>query len=178
MDPYIAEIRMFGGSWAPENWGFCEGQIFQIQQNSVLYALLGTTYGGDGRQTFALPNMKGRAAMHTGRGTGLTNRPQGFLFGYPSVNLNVNNLPVHNHDLYATSADGDVTAPAGKMLAQGKMEIKGRVRPLNFYHAPNQQTEMSQAIGNAGGMQDHENRQPLLGINFILSLAGIYPERN
>ncbi|MCP4114865.1 MAG: phage tail protein [Desulfobacteraceae bacterium] len=179
MDPFIAEIRIFAGSWAPRNWVFCDGQIFQIAQNPVLYTLLGTNYGGDGRSTFGIPDMRGRAPMHTGRGIGLTDRPQGFQAGYPTVPLTVNQLPAHTHDLYATSADGDDTTPSSqKMLAKAKLSKRGRIKPLDIYNTPNQTTQMSsQAIGNAGGTMAHENRQPFLGINFILSLAGIFPER-
>lgn len=182
MDPFISEIRMFAGYWSPRNWAFCDGQICQIAQQSTLFALIGATYGGDGRSTFALPDMRGRAPMHTGRGIGLTNRPQGIRVGYPTVSLTADQLPAHTHDLYATSADGDDTTPgAGKMLANAQKEVRNKLRPLSLYKTPNPTTLTRmdyQAIGNTGGNHAHENRQPFLGINFIFSLTGIFPERS
>lgn len=180
-DPFIAEIRMFGGPYAPRNWTLCEGQLMQISQYSSVYALVGVMYGGDGRTTFGIPNMKGRAPMHVGTGIGLSPRTQGQMIGYPTVLLNETNLPPHTHHLNGTGADGNSVAAQGKMLGHANKKIGPKPSTMALYNPPNPSSETpmaSEAIAQTGGGQAHENRQPFLGINFIFSLSGTFPSRN
>ena len=118
-DPFIAQITLFAGNFAPRAWAFCDGQLLPINSNTALFSLIGTIYGGDGRTTFALPDLRGRAAMHAGRGPGLTQRNLGSSGGQESVVLTAGQLPPHSHTLNATNAPGDKGGPAGKMLAAG-----------------------------------------------------------
>ena len=171
-EPFIAEIRIFAGNFAPRSWAFCDGQLLPIAQNTALFSLIGTTYGGDGRTTTALPNLQGRAPMHPGRGPGLTSRRLGQRGGSDTISLTEAQMPNHTHTLKAYQRPGDLASPANRALA--------RVRGGNAYQT-NTSAKLasmsSQSLLSAGGSQSHNNMQPFLTINFIIALQGIYPSR-
>jgi microcystin-dependent protein len=166
-DPFLGEIRMFAGTFPPRGWAFCDGQLLAISQNDALFALLGTIYGGDGRTTFALPEMRGRIPIHMGSGPGLTPRNIGSRSGSETVTLNVNELPQHTHQLQADSSPANEHIPGGNALGSAAV------------YAPNPPGEnmSGAAIGNRGGSQAHSNLQPFLCVNFIIALVGIFPSR-
>lgn len=174
-EPFIAEIRIFAGNFAPRNWAFCDGQLLPIAQNTALFSLIGTTYGGDGRTTTALPNLKGRAPMHPGRGPGLTPRRLGERGGGETVTLTEAQMPSHTHALNASSDATDeegTTSPAN--AATGESEAAN-----TLYGAPTNLGAMAGGIlASAGGSQAHNNMQPFLTINFIIALVGLYPSRS
>ncbi|MDT4898420.1 MAG: hypothetical protein QOH25_3497 [Acidobacteriota bacterium] len=160
--PYVGEIRMFAGNFAPAGWMFCEGQLLPISENETLFQLIGTTYGGDGQSTFGLPDLRGRLPQHQGNGFILAEAG-----GTEEVTLTVNQMPVHNHTFLATSASPTTTNPQGALLAQPTATI---------YNAGTSLVAMAaQAILPAGGSQPHTNFQPYLCIDFIISLYGIFP---
>lgn len=167
-NPYVGEIRMFGGNFAPAGWAFCDGQLLPISENDTLFNLIGTTYGGDGQETFALPNLQSRIPMHAGTGSDGINYQVGEMIGVESVTLTTNQLPTHNHTMLATTDGGLSNSPAGNFLANSSA-IK-----LYTGSAPSVPLNAN-AITPAGGSQPHENLQPYLCINFILSLFGIFP---
>jgi microcystin-dependent protein len=183
--PYLGQIEAFAFGYAPKGWATCSGQILSIQQNSALFALLGTTYGGNGVQTFALPDLRSRIAMGQGTGPGLTPRVMGEVSGEENHTLLVTETPNHNHSLRvaalpAPATNTQVPGPT-VVLAQGLVKPTGgaQTTPLPFYvadTAPNQPMAPS-AIGNTGG-QPHPNLMPYLAINFCISLSGIFPSRN
>jgi len=167
-DPFIGEIRIVGFNFAPQGWAFCQGQLLSIAQYSALFSLLGTTYGGDGQVTFALPDLRGRLPMGMGNGPGLTPRTQGEESGAEKVTLSSSNLPAHTHPLFGTTANGGVDTPTNELLGAGT-SIYG-TGPL---------TPMSpSAIGpNMGGGLPVPTLPPYLVLNFIIALVGIYPSR-
>jgi len=167
-EPFIAEIRIFAGNFAPRSWAFCDGQLLPISQNTALFSLIGTTYGGDGRSTTALPNLQGRAPMHPGRGPGLTSRRLGETIGTNDVTLSQAQLPSHNHAL--TSFDNATTNTPSSSVGIGAAPMYGSAQNM---------TDMADGIvGEAGGNLAHNNMQPFLGINFIIALQGVYPSRS
>ena len=170
-DPYIGEIRMFAGNFAPLGWAFCNGALLPIAQYEALFSLLGTTYGGDGQTTFALPDLRGRGPIHAGQGPGLTNHPQGEQGGTETVTLTVAQMPAHTHAPAASSAAGTSSHPNGNVWAASSTSD-------NQYAGTSNTTMNPATIGVAGGNQPHDNRQPVLAINFIISLEGIYPSPN
>jgi microcystin-dependent protein len=167
--PYVGEIRMFGGNFAPAGWAFCDGQLLPISENETLFQLIGTTYGGDGQETFALPNLQGRASMGVGNGMMLAESG-----GVESVTLTTQQIPIHNHVMLCSAAQATVNNIqnnfAASMIAAGTNSAYGTVKP---YRAIN-----PGAIGPVGGSQPHDNQQPFLVISFILSLFGIFPPPN
>ena len=165
--PFIAEIRIFASNFAIRDWAFCDGQLLQISQNSALFSLLGTTYGGDGRTTFALPDIRGRAPMHPGSGPGLTTRRLGERGGTATVALTASQLPPHDHPLKGVDADAQATDPTGKRLATSNEDS------YDDTAAPNV-SMVSLSSGSSGG---HDNMQPYLTLNFIIALVGFYPSR-
>lgn len=170
-DPFIAEIRIWAGNFAPRGWAFCNGQLLPIAQNTALFSLVGTTYGGDGRSTFALPDLQGRAPLHPGRGPGLTDHRLGEQGGVESVTLSEAQIAAHNHGLTAQSRPGDLADPTGRVLA--------RAGGGNVYHAADSNVPMAgQALADSGGGQAHNNMQPFLALSFIIALQGIYPPRS
>ena len=179
---YIGEIRLFGGNFAPRNWAFCQGQLLPIAQNSALFSILGTQYGGDGRTTFALPDLRGRVAVGTGSGPGLTPRQQGQQGGAEQVTLNANQIPAHTHSATATAHGsntvGDQSSPQNNYPAALSTD-RGIPRP----YGAAQDTQLGSAavqvqVQNVGGSQGHDNMQPWLALNYIICLQGIFPSRN
>jgi len=173
-DPFLAEIRMFAGNFAPRGWALCDGQLIPISQNTALFALLGTTYGGDGKTTFALPNLMGTAPMQQGQGPGLSDRFLGETGGVPYVTLLTSEIPAHTHQVNAVDAGGDVTTPGNAYWASATI---GRVGTNMYSNAtPNQMMNpMTTAI--TGGSQPHNNMPPYLCVTFIIALQGIFPQR-
>lgn len=174
-DPFIAEIRMFGGNFAPRGWAFCNGQTIAIAQNTALFSLLGTTYGGNGTTTFALPNLQARVPLGFGQGPGLSFYSLGEQTGQPTVTLLSTQMPAHTHVPNGTSLAGGSTDPANNLWASS---VGGRTPPpLYSAGAPN--TPMSPAaISIAGSGQPHENQQPYLAVSYIIALVGVFPARN
>jgi microcystin-dependent protein len=161
--PYVGEIRMFAGTFAPVGWAFCDGQLLPISENETLFQLIGTTYGGDGESTFALPNLQGRLPIHQGNGFILAETG-----GAEQVTLTIQQVPVHAHPLLATTAPGAEPSPAGSVLAEGGSSNV-------FRPGPAAAALSAQAVAPAGGSQPHTNFQPYLCVNFILSLFGLFP---
>lgn len=177
MEGTIGEIRMFAGNFAPRNWAFCNNQILSIAQNTALFSILGTTYGGNGQTTFALPDLRGRVPVGTGQGPGLPSVILGELSGSPTHTLITNEIPAHTHTLNAsTNGPADNTA-AGDLLAS-QSRSNGGTMP-NVYGPNSNQTPMGNlAIGITGGSQPFSIMQPYLGMNYIICLFGIFPSRN
>jgi microcystin-dependent protein len=168
-EPYVGEIRMFGGNFAPQGWMFCDGTQLAISENSTLFQLIGTTYGGDGQTTFNLPDLRGRIPLHQG-----TNPSTGSTFvlgqqgGVESVTITTQQIPQHTHALLATTATGTQPNPGGNLLANSQ-------GPQPYIQEDPDDNLNPQTLSAFGGSQPHENRQPFLGINFIISLFGIFP---
>lgn len=170
MDPFVAEIRIFPFNFAPKGWAFCDGQILPLSQNTALFSLLGTTYGGDGKSNFALPNMQGNAPMHPGQGPGLSLHDLGETGGSDTVSLLESEIPSHSHALVASQGDGLERTPAGQLLATGV--------GISLYQTPGPLVNVSDnALAPAGGDQPHNNMQPYLTLNFCIALQGVYPPR-
>jgi microcystin-dependent protein len=165
---YIGEIRMFGGNFAPIDWALCNGQTIAIDQNPALFQLIGTTYGGDGQQTFQLPNLQSRIPVHQGQGLGLSTYVMGEVLGSESITLNTQQMPNHSHAAQASTDDGTQSGPGGNLLAASGDAAMYTAQPPNV-------SLNAAAVGNAGGSQPHENVQPFLVVNFIIALFGIFP---
>ncbi len=172
-EPFIGEIRIFAGNFAPRGWQLCQGQILPIAQNTALFSILGVTYGGNGQTTFALPDLRGRYPMQQGQGPGLSPRALGEQGGTETVTLLSNQMPAHNHALVCSNAQADQGTPEGNVLAADQGGTT-----FNFVAAPINATMNPVTIGVAGGSQPHSNMSPFLAINFIIALEGIYPSRN
>jgi microcystin-dependent protein len=170
--PYIGEIRLFAGNFAPAGWAFCNGQLIPISENDALFVVLGTTYGGDGQETFALPDLRGRLPIHQGTGPGLSSRILGEAAGVESVTLTVNQIPAHNHALLCTTDNAATAAPQNQVMAAAP---DANTNPYNT-DAP-LTTLASTALSPVGGSQPHTNVQPFLCINYIISLFGIFPSQ-
>lgn len=168
-DPFVGEIRLFAGNFPPQGWALCDGSLLSIAQNDVVFALIGTTYGGDGQNTFALPDLRGRVPIHQGQGPGLSTRTLGEQAGSAQVTLNSLQIPAHTHALRAGSATG-AAVPAGGVLAGNSVGVYGTGAPSASMAA--------QGISAAGGSQPHNNMAPYLGLNYIISLFGIFPSQN
>jgi microcystin-dependent protein len=169
-NPYIGEIRMFGGNFAPAGWAFCQGQLMPISENDALFTLIGTTYGGDGQETFGLPDLQGRFPIHTGSSGGGT-YIIGETGGVESVTLTANQIPNHNHPVLATTS-GATGSPANALMATATSSTAG----LRVYSTNAVSTNLHpSSVSPAGGSQPHENMQPYLCVNFIISLFGIFP---
>jgi microcystin-dependent protein len=163
--PFVGEIRMFGGNFPPAGWMFCEGQLLPISENETLFNLIGTTYGGDGQSTFALPDLRGRLPIHQGSGFILAETG-----GAEEITLTVNQIPAHSHPVFASTNAGNATQPAGNVTAQNAA--------VTIYRAQPPVVNMNvQAVGTVGGSQPHTNFQPYLCISFIISLFGVFPHQ-
>ena len=170
-EPYVGEIRMFGGNFAPNGWMFCEGQSLPISENEVLFQLIGTTYGGDGEETFNLPNLASRVPIHMGTGPDGTTYQIGEAAGTESETLSTQQIPNHNHALLCSTAPGAVNAPSNQVIAASP-SIK-----LFIEDSPDATLNTANSVSPAGGSQPHENCQPFLFINFIISLFGVFPSQ-
>lgn len=172
-EPFVAEIRIFAGNFAPRGWAFCNGQLLPISQNTALFSLIGTTYGGDGRSTTALPNLQGRAPMQPGRGPGLTDRRLGERGGTETVTLTEAQMPNHQHGWSVSGRTANANDP------DDQSHLAGASLDQNLYHAPDNPVDMNeQTLGESGDSQPHNNMQPFLTINFIIALVGLYPSRS
>ena len=170
-DGFVAEIRIFGGNFAPKGWASCDGQLLPISQNTALFSLLGTFYGGDGKSNFALPNMQGNAAMFWGQGPGLSDRSLGEMSGSQTVTLLSTEIPLHNHTLVAAADPGESNVPTNNAMT---ISING-----NAYSSSQGNTHMNaQMLGMSGGSLPHNNMQPYLTLFFIVALQGIFPPRS
>jgi microcystin-dependent protein len=165
--PFLGEIRIFPYNFAPRGWAFCNGQILSISQNTALFSLLGTTYGGNGQTTFALPDLRGRVPNSSGQGPGLSSYTLGQVGGTETVTLTQSEMPSHNHGVNSTNADATSARPGGNFPAAG-----------GGYNSASSNTMAPTMIGNAGGSQPHSNVQPYLTLNYCIALTGIYPSRN
>lgn len=170
MEPFIGEIRMFSGNFAPRGWALCDGQTLDITSYQALFSLISTYYGGDGRTTFKLPDLRGRVPIHQGQGQGLSQYPLGNAGGYETVSLTDNEIPEHSHSVMYSQDPADSADPESNLLSTGDH---------NHYSPGNPGSSMnSQMISATGGGHAHSNMQPYLTINYIIALEGIYPPRN
>ena len=166
-ESFIGEIRMFAGNFAPEGWQLCNGAILPISGNETLFKLVGTLYGGDGQSTFAVPDLRGRVPIHQAAGYPLAQSG-----GAPEVQITHNSMPAHTHQLFASSDPANATGPQGNVVAAG-------LNSVTFYSSPPSGPMAPAATtGAPGGNQPHENTQPYLCVNFIISLFGMYPSQN
>jgi microcystin-dependent protein len=168
--PYIGEIRMFAGNFAPVGWAFCSGQLLPISENDALFNLIGTTYGGDGQETFALPDLQSRLPIHQGQGPGLSNYVIGQPGGVEQVTLTVNQTPIHSHPMLASTSLASDVNPAKRVVAQ-----PGTAGNYLYLEDTPSLTMAATAISSVGGSQPHSNLQPFLCINFIIALFGVFP---
>ncbi len=174
-EPFLGEIRMFGGNFAPRGWAYCNGQLLSIAQNTALFSLLGTTYGGDGRVTFGLPDLRGRVAINQGQGPGLSNYSLGEVTGTESVTILQNQMPPHTHTVACNTGVATQPSPANNLFAS---PVDSQGGAGNGY-APTANGTMSPTmIGSAGGGTPVPILQPLLCVSFIIALEGIFPSRN
>jgi microcystin-dependent protein len=171
-DPFVAEIRIFPFNFAPTGWAFCNGQILPISQNTALFSLLGTTYGGNGQSTFALPNMQGNAPMHPGQGPGLSLHDLGEMSGSEFVTLLVSEIPIHSHTLVATPSPAETFSAQNNAIARGvgmnpyQSNVNANLTNMSF-----------QALTLSGSSLPHNNMQPYLTLNFNIALQGVFPPR-
>lgn len=171
-EPFVGEVRMFAGNFAPRGWAFCDGQLLAVSQNDALFSLLGTIYGGDGRTTFGLPDMRGRLAIHAGSGPGLSPRRLGAKAGSENETLTVNQLPSHNHSVNASDTAGSSTTPSGgfaRDTSGSNIYVQNMTAPTNLSNS---------GISSTGGSRSHTNLMPFLCVNYIIALFGIYPSRH
>lgn len=172
-EPFIAEVRIFSGNFAPRSWAFCDGQLLPISNNTALFSLIGTTYGGDGRSTTALPNLQGRAPMHPGRGPGLTSRRLGQKVGVETVSLTEAQIPSHSHTFRVHNGGSKPGGPTNTSSIANS-------RTINAWQtntSANLVDMASSTLSTTGGSQAHTNIQPYLTLNFIIALQGLYPSR-
>ena len=169
--PYVGEIRMFGGNFAPVGWMFCDGATLAISENETLFNLIGTTYGGDGQRTFNLPDLRGRVPIHMGTGKNGTAYQLAEMAGEESVTLTAQTTPVHNHPFVASTAAGVQNLPANQLIAASP-SIK-----LFIQDTPDSTLNNANSVTPTGGSQPHENLQPYACINFIISLFGVFPSQ-
>ena len=172
--PFVAEIRIFGFTFAPRGWAFCDGQIISIAQNTALFSLLGTTYGGNGQSTFGLPNLQGSAPMHPGQGPGLSLHDLGEQSGLSTVTLLGTQIPSHPHSAGANAGSSGQGGPAGNVWGS----LPGRNPPPMYQSGAPNAPMSGAALANTGGNQPHNNMQPYLALNFCIAMQGIFPARN
>ena len=167
--PFLGQVSMFGFNFPPRGWAMCNGQLLAINQNQALFSLLGTQYGGNGVQTFGLPDLQGRTPLHFGQGSGLTNRIQGERAGEESHTLLTQEVPSHTHALNASKDAGSSFIPNNNFIANANLPIAASGTPVAM---------IAGSVSNAGGSQPHTNIQPYLVVNFCIALTGIFPSRN
>lgn len=170
-EPFLAEIRMVGFNFAPSGWSFCDGQILPINQNQSLYSLLGTTYGGDGETSFALPDLRGRVPMHVGSNNGGAYHTEGQKSGEETHTLSNAEMPSHTHNFMVTSDPGNNPSPIGNILASSEMVYRSKENSSLTTMATGE-------VANVGGGQAHENMQPYIAVNFCIALRGLFPSEN
>jgi microcystin-dependent protein len=170
--PFIGEIRMFGFNFAPKNWAFCQGQLMPISQNTALFSIIGTFYGGNGTSNFGLPNLQGSIPIHQGQGPGLSPYVLGEVVGTATVTLIAGELPSHGHPAGCSSADGDSLTPGGNVPA------KDALGGNNLFTTTQNATMNPAALGVTGGGQPHNNLQPFQVLNYCIALFGVFPSRN
>jgi len=185
MEPFIGQIMMFGGNFAPRGWALCDGQLLPISQHSALFSILGTTYGGDGEMTFGLPDLRGRMALHAGSGPGLTPRSLGQKSGVEDSVLNANNLASHSHAASTTSTpkafgtEGDATAPEDKTWAKSGQGDPDYATPNgDSVDMSSSSIDSSTTVGNTGNNVPFSNMPPFQAVNFIIALVGVFPSRD
>ncbi len=185
--PFIGQIQMFGFNFPPRSWAFCDGQLLAISSNNALFALLGTTFGGDGRTTFGLPDLRGRSAVHVGNGPGISAITWGEKAGREDVTLTVNNMPSHNHlatasglttAVKASSDDADGTSPGGALLGTTGEDVYSSGAADSTLNPAAAETQGTVTVANNGGGQSFNIRNPFLGIYHSIALQGIFPSRN
>ncbi len=179
--PYVGQILMFAGNFAPAGWMTCSGQLLPISEYDTLFNLIGTTYGGDGQSTFGLPDLQGRVPIHMGQGGGFSNYSIGQFAGTESVSLNSNQLPSHNHLLATVNAPGNQNTPSvSVVLANEQSGVGGTTEPFAYlpFSGANQVQLSTSSIGSSGTGVAHENRQPVLAVTYCISLFGIFPSPN
>lgn len=169
-EPFIGQLMLVPYNFAPRGWAFCNGQLLSIAQNTALFSLLGTTYGGDGVTTFALPDLRGRAALSSGQGPGLQNYDLGQVGGTETVTLTTAEMPAHNHGVSAVEDDAVAALPTNALLAN--------ITPAGYSSSPTNTTMSPAMIQMAGRSLPHENRSPYLTLNYVIALEGIFPSRN
>ncbi|HTA29941.1 MAG TPA: tail fiber protein [Candidatus Cybelea sp.] len=172
-EPFLGEIRMFGFNFAPVGWATCNGQIMSISQNTALFSLLGTYYGGDGQSTFALPNLQSCVAIHQGQGPGLSTYNIGQSGGTENVTLLTTQMPTHTHTVQCNTGGGNQASPSGNLPA-----VESTGTSLDYSNAGANASMSPTMIGNQGGSQPHTNIQPYLCVNFCIALQGVFPSRN
>jgi len=186
-EPFIGQIQAFGFNFAPRGWAFCDGQILPISQSQALFSLIGTFYGGDGRTTMGLPDLRGRTPIHMGRGPGLSDRRIGTKYGFEYVTLATTEMPSHKHDvtisqmtatLNAINDDGENKTPGGHTIANSAQEFYSDAAPNTPMHAGSVTLNGTGAISDTGGSQPHQNMQPFLVVNYCIALMGVYPSRS
>ena len=173
-EPFLGQIQPVGFNFAPRGWALCDGQLLSIAQYNALFALLGTTYGGDGRTTFGLPDLRGRAALHVGQGPGLSNYRWGQRGGEETETLTVNQIPSHNHSSVCKAGPGNSNVAENNLCSQDAGGVSATYNSI----ATGLGTMSAAAIGNTGGGQGHNNIQPYLAIYWCIALTGIFPSRN
>ena len=173
-NPYIGEIRIFAGNFPPAGWAMCDGQLLPISEYDTLFNLIGTTYGGDGQNTFGMPDLRGRVPVHMGTKNGQT-YVIGQQTGVPTVTLTSTQLPQHTHPMYAVSSAGAVSTPTTQTMLSDQGPTGTTLNAYTPYTGANQIALSAASTTPAGGNQPHDNMQPYLGLNFIISLYGIYP---
>ena len=176
--PFIGLIKMFAGNFAPRGWAFCDGQLLSISTNTALFAILGTIYGGDGRTTFGLPDLRSRAPMHPGKGPGLTRRRLGEKAGFDTVTLTVQQLPSHTHQLKGVSALSNLDVPAANNSPAAVLGLAAGAFADLYGPAAGLGDMAADHLGQTGAGAVHDNEQPHTVINFIIALVGIFPSRN
>ena len=180
MDPFLGEIKLFAGNFAPRAWAYCDGQLLPISQYSALFSILGTTYGGDGRTTFALPDLRGRAAIHPGNGPGLSSYQLGQKGGRETISLGLVNLPSHTHNTTSTTTvhvgdNNNEDEPEDNFLGNGQIYSSTAAAGTNLNSAA---VTTATTVGMQGGGQAYSNLQPFLGVHYIIALQGVFPSRN
>lgn len=172
-DPFVAEIRIFSFNFAPRGWAFCDGQLLPLSQNTALFSLLGTTYGGNGQTNFALPNLQGRAGMHHGQGPGLSLHDLGEAGGSDTVTLLESEIPAHTHTLMASTSPASGRDPNNNPLARSRNGLAYQTNTIQ-----NGVSMAPEAVSIAGGDQPHNNLMPYLTVNFCIALQGVFPPRS